>query len=112
CSCFVRLLFTHPSGTETDPLPLHDALPILLFDNAIATRAHGLGGGEWFRSRARPAHLLRRLMSTRARIELVGHAADGAPIVESRDRKSTRLTSSHVEISYAVCCLHKRRSLV
>src|SRR5690625_5982801 len=26
------------------------------------------------------------------------------------DRKSTRLNSSHVAISYAVCCLKKRRS--
>src|SRR5690606_41079124 len=26
-----------------------------------------------------------------------------------RDRKSTRLNSSHVKISYAVCCLKKKR---
>src|SRR5438874_7469520 len=26
-----------------------------------------------------------------------------------RDRKSTRLNSSHVEISYAVCCLKKKK---
>src|SRR5699024_11689906 len=25
------------------------------------------------------------------------------------DRKSTRLNSSHVSISYAVCCLHKKK---
>src|SRR5699024_1110353 len=29
-----------------------------------------------------------------------------------RDRKSTRLNSSHVSISYAVFCLKKKRSLV
>src|SRR5438874_3290937 len=28
---------------------------------------------------------------------------------ESRDRKSTRLNSSHVEISYAVFCLKKKK---
>src|SRR5438874_9953057 len=29
----------------------------------------------------------------------------------ARDRKSTRLNSSHVEISYAVFCLKKKRAL-
>src|SRR3989442_6497062 len=29
----------------------------------------------------------------------------------SRDRKSTRLNSSHVRISYAVLCLEKKKSL-
>src|SRR5438874_4373216 len=32
-----------------------------------------------------------------------------APLVILRDRKSTRLNSSHVEISYAVFCLKKKR---
>src|SRR5699024_12789011 len=32
------------------------------------------------------------------------------PYAESEDRKSTRLNSSHVSISYAVCCLKKNRS--
>src|SRR5438874_7036731 len=30
------------------------------------------------------------------------------PLAASRDRKSTRLNSSHVEISYAVFCLKKK----
>src|SRR5690349_24017857 len=30
------------------------------------------------------------------------------PLKEPRDRKSTRLNSSHVEISYAVFCLKKK----
>src|SRR5690349_22251115 len=29
--------------------------------------------------------------------------------IEQRDRKSTRLNSSHVEISYAVSCLKKKK---
>src|SRR5699024_12796394 len=32
----------------------------------------------------------------------------GAPIQLTRDRKSTRLNSSHVSISYAVFCLKKK----
>src|SRR6201989_3707749 len=31
--------------------------------------------------------------------------------VADRDRKSTRLNSSHITISYAVFCLHKKRGL-
>src|SRR6266508_5119795 len=38
----------------------------------------------------------------------------GCPVLTylwlGRDRKSTRLNSSHVAISYAVCCLNKKRS--
>src|SRR5438874_8198941 len=30
-------------------------------------------------------------------------------VIESEDRKSTRLNSSHVEISYAVFCLKKKK---
>src|SRR5260221_10372925 len=36
------------------------------------------------------------------------HLAAGAP-VGSRDRKSTRLNSSHTVISYAVFCLKKKK---
>src|SRR5436305_11040681 len=32
-----------------------------------------------------------------------------APVLESIDRKSTRLNSSHVRISYAVFCLKKKK---
>src|SRR5207249_8707032 len=32
------------------------------------------------------------------------------PLVRARDRKSTRLNSSHVSISYAVFCLKKKNS--
>src|SRR5204863_3150591 len=32
-----------------------------------------------------------------------------AALIEARDRKSTRLNSSHVEISYAVFCLKKKK---
>src|SRR5437660_4415899 len=33
------------------------------------------------------------------------------PIVTQRDRKSTRLNSSHVAISYAVFCLKKKKTI-
>src|SRR5690606_39911810 len=33
------------------------------------------------------------------------------PNLENRDRKSTRLNSSHVKISYAVFCLKKKKNI-
>src|SRR5438270_9321011 len=35
-------------------------------------------------------------------------AGDGEPVLPRRDRKSTRLNSSHSQISYAVFCLKKK----
>src|SRR5690349_22214639 len=52
-------------------------------------------------------------------VEVAGDALLGADVMQrekgwntsapSRDRKSTRLNSSHVEISYAVFCLKKKK---
>src|SRR3712207_7870556 len=36
-----------------------------------------------------------------------GHVVGGASVVVEQDRKSTRLNSSHANISYAVFCLKK-----
>src|SRR5256885_10081834 len=36
--------------------------------------------------------------------------ASGAPVAGARDRKSTRLNSSHLVISYAVFCLKKKKN--
>src|SRR6266571_2114815 len=38
-----------------------------------------------------------------------GHAARYAAVRATRDRKSTRLNSSHMSISYAVFCLKKKK---
>src|SRR5256885_12964208 len=55
---------------------------------------------------ALPAELV--LGPVRARIE----AELGGDLVRARDRKSTRLNSSHLVISYAVFCLKKKRTSV
>src|SRR2546421_9708400 len=39
----------------------------------------------------------------------IGSQALGTPAMASRDRKSTRLNSSHDQISYAVFCLKKKK---
>lgn len=46
-------------------------------------RGDGRASGEWFRSRAGQAQHLRRLTPTRARVERVGVAPDGGPVVQS-----------------------------
>src|SRR3712207_7997669 len=43
--------------------------------------------------------------------DYVGESITHVP-VEGRDRKSTRLNSSHANISYAVFCLKKKKSLL
>src|SRR5690349_21882595 len=61
------------------------------------------------RAERRIAHGSARRAEGRQRLRLV--ARDQGPLVGARrrDRKSTRLNSSHVEISYAVFCLKKKK---
>src|SRR3712207_7567043 len=40
---------------------------------------------------------------------IAGAAADAGNIAQKQDRKSTRLNSSHANISYAVFCLKKKK---
>src|SRR5690349_22833207 len=66
--------------------------------------AQGVDGGEGQRS-AVPRQVLRPAGLGRPR------QAQG-PGHHGRDRKSTRLNSSHVEISYAVFCLKKKKTII
>src|SRR3712207_7392647 len=59
-----------------------------------------------------PARGTARAVAVRRRREHVGAALDRRPVADGeglrrRDRKSTRLNSSHANISYAVFCLKK-----
>src|SRR3989442_15746229 len=78
---FFFFFFNDTATTEIYTLSLHDALPISARDDA--ERGAALGDVLALRRR--------RL---------------GRPV--RRDRKSTRLNSSHVRISYAVFCLKKK----
>src|SRR5205814_9464659 len=95
-SLSVPLLFSFlpspPSALYT--LSLHDALPIFS-RGASASRARAL---PYARSIPTPA---RRDASAGKRSRSSGR--------RSRDRKSTRLNSSHLGISYAVFCLKKKK---
>src|SRR5438874_13486453 len=83
------LHFTDTAPTYIYTLSLHDALPISRVpENAQACPACPRAQGRWRRRR--------------------GHRCRG----RRKDRKSTRLNSSHVEISYAVFCLKKKKSIL
>src|SRR5256885_11227354 len=80
--CFSFFFFNDTATTEIYTLSLHDALPILRIAGLLAL----LGVGA-------PAIVC-----------LSGHLRG--------DRKSTRLNSSHLVISYAVFCLKKKKEKV
>src|SRR5256885_12571386 len=93
--------FNDTATTEIYPLSLHDALPIWVGlghlrrgDRRLEPRAH--------------APLVRREVVVPQRALL----ADPEQHVHAlgRDRKSTRLNSSHLVISYAVFCLKKKKN--
>src|SRR5436309_12464109 len=60
-----------------------------------------------FRSRA-----LGREQGAGARVDAEHGSWSVAPAALRQDRKSTRLNSSHVKISYAVFCLKKKKQLL
>src|SRR5947209_9732897 len=86
--CF--FFFNDTATTEIYTLSLHDALPISAQE-----------GG----AREHPREEVRRQA---AGIAPRG-AARGVRRARDRDRKSTRLNSSHANISYAVFCLKKKK---
>src|SRR3712207_7500802 len=100
--------FNDPATTEIYTLSLHDALPI--YPGAVPRRARARGDNLQLRARRRPARgddRRHRRAPGRARAgRLLGRLAAIAA-----DRKSTRLNSSHANISYAVFCLKKKRLL-
>src|SRR3712207_9309543 len=97
-----RLLFFNDTATtEIYTLSLHDALPISDPGDQLERLAPGpLTGRYAARRSARSAGSQRwPLPDTSAR------SARGS---DRTDRKSTRLNSSHANISYAVFCLKKK----
>src|SRR5258707_8851362 len=93
-TAFFFFFFNDTPTPEIYPLSLHDALPISLHVGLAAEPAFGA-------DLARDACHLRR-----ERPQLVHHRVDRGG---GEDRKSTRLNSSHANISYAVFCLKKKK---
>src|SRR5207253_9964554 len=100
---FVFFLFNHPPTPHTYTLSLHDALPI----SPGTTTSRGCC--------ATRASVARASTSSWTRASAPSRASRGSPrpcssgTRPTTDRKSTRLNSSHVAISYAVFCLKKKK---
>src|SRR5690606_41893362 len=104
CGRAALVLWTVPPPARIAALSLHDALPIC----ATALRDEGQpdagAGVPRRRSRRRTGRGLGRRTAGRAR----QRNGPGARPAVRRDRKSTRLNSSHVKSSYAVFCLKEK----
>src|SRR3712207_7530734 len=107
--CVFVFFFNDTATTEIYTLSLHDALPIYLglpygfashFAPAALEEAVAL-----YRRSFRPSKQLQ------APYVIAGVNVVAADTREQADRKSTRLNSSHANISYAVFCLKKKHEL-
>src|SRR2546430_16185152 len=91
CLChplfFFFFFFNDTATTEIYTLSLHDALPISI-EGAVEEQHRRLDF---------------------VRIARRGAGAHLRPLADELDRKSTRLNSSHSQISYAVFCLKKKK---
>src|SRR5262245_64196501 len=90
----LTICFTPPPTTEIYTLSLHDALPISASKSRLA-----LATASARKPVAQPVDSPRNPME----------ATEIPTSSPMRDRKSTRLNSSHLGISYAVFCLKKKK---
>src|SRR5207302_5445023 len=103
---------TATATTALYTLSLHDALPIYVRRSDRPTAANARLGRRWTKGVERSsdvlhaAEQLERVRRGRAAAQLRGGGARAGHL-QLGDRKSTRLNSSHVKISYAVFCLKK-----
>src|SRR3712207_8502248 len=102
-STLIFFFFNDTATTEIYTLSLHDALPI--WNPAIGRPRNASKGGENLRRRGfGPGHGL----TDRPKPKIV-RSTPSPPETCRPDRKSTRLNSSHANISYAVFCLKKKK---
>src|SRR5439155_14518716 len=99
--CLSLFFFTDPATTEIYTLSLHDALPI---SNRCATMSPATVTSSVSCSDSQVSTSGR---SSTNRWSSTSQVGQSEPCGE--DRKSTRLNSSHVAISYAVFCLKKKK---
>src|SRR5690606_40115427 len=109
CRIILPLFFLKdPPTPEIYTLSLHDALPISLIE-AVAAYLDAEGRLE-SRVLPREAGFLYATESMRLTTRLMQLASWLLlQRAVNEDRKSTRLNSSHVKISYAVFCLKKKK---
>src|SRR3712207_8655811 len=102
CQClhelsYIFFFFNDTATTEIYTLSLHDALPI---SGSLVVR----GPGDRERADKALDVAMRQAGATKA--SMLQDLERGL-----KDRKSTRLNSSHANISYAVFCLKKKKNI-
>src|SRR5256885_10382688 len=93
---FLLFFFNDTATTEIYTLSLHDALPIYEAPEELREQARAPAGLHRSEDQGHQARLNEDTM------------AHKKGVGSSQDRKSTRLNSSHLVISYAVFCLKKK----
>src|SRR2546427_5973054 len=99
--CHLFFFFNDTATTEIYTLALHDALPILEFTKSAKHVSPEWPAGYWPAGDAPP--------DAGAWDQSVAQVK--RDLQAMRDRKSTRLNSSHSQISYAVFCLKKKNQI-
>src|SRR3712207_9155042 len=101
--CSLFFFFNDTATTEIYTLSLHDALPI---SRLVRRGGPPPGPRTGARPRTPPPP---RSAAPRPRAPRTPARRPGGTV--RRDRKSTRLNSSHANISYAVFCLKKKKHI-
>src|SRR3712207_8298451 len=102
--CFVSFFYNDTATTESYTLSLHDALPIFRRARRAPSPAGSATGRPTSGTLEVPA-----LMPSDGTPHPGAARHQGCEVRHSSsDRKSTRLNSSHANISYAVFCLTKK----
>src|SRR5207302_9016818 len=102
-------LCTDPPPAEIYTLSLHDALPISAALTACVSGAGCLTSKPAENMRGEPVISMGRGSARAPAITIVMYLSIST-VKAFTDRKSTRLNSSHVKISYAVFCLKKKKN--
>src|SRR5438045_8156256 len=96
---------TRPRTPSIYTLSLHDALPISATETFVGQWPVTPGSGPWDLAFSNgQIWFTEHFGAAVGRFDPVTHAHQDFP-----DRKSTRLNSSHLGISYAVFCLKKKK---
>src|SRR5256885_8347689 len=109
---FIFFFLNDPATPKISPLPLHDALPIYPASRKNLYRNFDFNHNQFSLNYAEIAVEQKPGVSNSAgfRADIgFGDAATWIHATEPADRKSTRLNSSHLVISYAVFCLKKKK---
>src|SRR5690606_41180315 len=102
---------TAPHPADVRSLSLHDALPICRHRNVRLADAETVFGVDGLASLRHIGEVMQRLAHPHENhvgqpaAVLLAHETGHPVNLLKKDRKSTRLNSSHVKISYAVFCL-------